>query len=414
MLRRKKSAAVIPERQRLEILYNRYRSEYEDALHKTFRKLRKVLIKTGINFNIKYRFKSFESYFNKIIRLRRDEFDPISLSDLLGLRIIVPFLEDVQLVEEIFARDFEVLETEHKGEKNSFREFSYDSVHLLVSVPGRNIKNTIPYAIKCCEIQIRTILQDAWAEVEHELVYKANFSILNEPLKRKLASLNASLALSDIIFQEIRDYQKTIAQRRQKRHDSFIKKAHKGNGPSLINKVETAQLPELENTEALSYGKTKKSLEKQISEALEAHSNKNYKQATKLYSKILRYKLTPKIRSVIYNHRGMVYFIRSDYNHSINDFSQSIKYDAQNVMALNNRGLAFRMTHQYNLALQDFESSIRTNPFQHETYHLRALTYFDIDDLSKALEDCEKTLNIKPDFEPTKHLKEIIRSDLGF
>lgn len=414
MLRRKKSAVVVPERQRLEILYNRYRSEYEDALHKMFRKIRKVLIKTGINFNIKYRLKSFESYFNKIIRLRRDEIDPISMHDLLGLRIIVPFLEDVQAVEDVVEKNFLLLEVDYKGKKNSFREFSYDSVHLSVAVPEHYLKNNLPYVAKCCEIQVRTILQDAWAEVEHELVYKADFSALNDPLKRKLASLNASLTLSDIIFQEIRDYQKTIISKRQKRHERFFSKANKENHSSLISHVAPQQFSDLTDDIKKSADRSKQSVEKQIAAALEAHSNKHYKQAARLYSKILRQKIEPKIRSLIYNHRGMVYFIESDYDQSISDFSQAIKYDEQNVMALNNRGLAYRMTHQFNLALKDFERSLQKNPFQHETYHLRALTYVDIDDLSKALEDCEKTLNIKPDFEAAKHLKEMIRSEIGF
>ncbi len=64
MLYRKKYAKPVPERQRLELLYSRYRSVYEDALNKTYRKVRKLLIKSGINFNIKYRLKSFESYFD--------------------------------------------------------------------------------------------------------------------------------------------------------------------------------------------------------------------------------------------------------------------------------------------------------------------------------------------------------------
>ncbi len=65
---------------------------------------------------------------------------------------------------------------------------------------------------RVCEIQLRTILQDAWAEVEHELVYKSDISLPNQSIRRKLASLNATLTLSDLIFQEIRDYQKEIRQ----------------------------------------------------------------------------------------------------------------------------------------------------------------------------------------------------------
>ena len=76
-----------------------------------------------------------------------------------------------------------------------------------------------------CEIQIRTILQDAWAEVEHELVYKSEFSPFDLPLRRKLASTNASLSLADIIFQEIRDYQTKLQREVDERRASFYEQA---------------------------------------------------------------------------------------------------------------------------------------------------------------------------------------------
>ena len=75
-----------------------------------------------------------------------------------------------------------------------------------------------------CEIQLCTILQDAWSEVEHELVYKTNFNPFDEPLKRKLAALNATLNLSDTLFQEIRDYQRLLQSELNKRRESFIEK----------------------------------------------------------------------------------------------------------------------------------------------------------------------------------------------
>jgi len=414
MLQRKKTVKTVPERQRLELLYNRYRHAYEDALNRTYRKARKLLIKSDLNFNLKYRVKSFESYFGKIIRLRQEENDPIEMTDVLGLRIIVPFLEDVDQAADYISQKFKVLEIENKGENNSFREFSYDSIHLLIDVPGKKLENKIPYVNKVCEIQIRTILQEAWAEVEHELIYKAGFSALNEPVRRKLASLNASLTLSDTIFQEIRDYQKTISASQKTRQETFFEKALSGNGSGSKKAAQKPLKPDTDTKIIQNPLPAKNDLEKQIFQALEAHSQKKYKQAIKLYSKILHYKLKPQIRALIYNHRGMAHFICSDYEKAVQDFTKALENDPQNPAIINNRGLAYRMVHQYDKALPDFEQSIKINPFEHETYHMRALTYFDIDDLSKAFEDCEKTLDIKPEFEPAKRLKSVITSQMGF
>lgn len=126
------------------------------------------------------------------------------------------FLEDIEQVESLIRQHFHVIEIEHKSAGKPVNEFSYQSIHLTIELPEEQFNGFIPYSGRTCEIQLRTILQDAWAEVEHELIYKANFTMLNESIKRKLASLNATLTLSDIIFQEIRDYQKAIKTLREK------------------------------------------------------------------------------------------------------------------------------------------------------------------------------------------------------
>ena len=76
------------------------------------------------------------------------------------------------------------------------------------------------------EVQVRTILQDAWAEVEHELIYKSHFRFPNsDSIRKKLAAVNASLSLADMIFQEIRDAQKEMARWGQERFQAMLDKA---------------------------------------------------------------------------------------------------------------------------------------------------------------------------------------------
>ncbi len=402
----------ITERQRLFILYERYRPAYEKNLMRLQKYIRKLLLKTDINFNIKYRLKSFDSYFQKLVRYRQKGIDPIIINDLIGLRIICPFLEDVERVEQLLRQNFNVIEIEHKHAHKSVTEFSYEAVHLTLELPEKYFDGFIPYSGRTCEIQLRTILQDAWAEVEHELIYKANFSLLNEPIKRKLASLNATLTLSDIIFQEIRDYQKEIQKLREKCHDSMTEKISFPNGTNIPGngkqKIEETE-PEIPKG-IISRSK----IEKQLFDALEAHSQHRYKIAIQIYTQILKQKLKPVIRSIIYNHRGMAYFVTGEYEKALNDFDRALKFDSQNVRALNNRASTYRMMKKYDLALQDFERSLELDGYQHETYHMRALTYFDLMDYPKALNDCNKALSLKPDYEPSASLKKLIASRINF
>ncbi len=401
---------AISERQRLAILYERYRHDYENNLNRLHRQLRKLLVKTEINFNIKYRLKSFDSYFQKLIRYRQKKINPIVINDLIGLRIICPFLEDIERVEALIRNHFNVIEIEHKRAGKPVNEFSYESIHLTLELPEDQFKGFIPYSGRTCEVQLRTILQDAWAEVEHELIYKANFTMLNEPIKRKLASLNATLTLSDIIFQEIRDYQKAIKTLREKCDLTMTQKILLPNG-SIIPGNGHESYQDFELPSAII---SKSSIEKQLFEALEAHSKQQFGKAIQIYSQILKQKLKPTIRSIVYNHRGMAYFVQGDYDKAIKDFSQAYKFDAQNLRALNNRGLAYRMQKRYDLALQDFTHSLEVDAYQHEGYHMRALTYFDLQDFPKALNDCNRALNLKPDYQPAQALKKLIISKMSF
>jgi len=116
------------------------------------------------------RIKNFSSYFSKYIRLLKTGMKDPKITDLLGVRIICPFIEDLAAVEKLIYKHFEVIELEKKGHY-TFKEFGYESTHLLVTIPKALTEKYGNPGTDIAEVQIRTILQDAWAEVEHELVY---------------------------------------------------------------------------------------------------------------------------------------------------------------------------------------------------------------------------------------------------
>ena len=181
----------------------------------------------------KWRIKRFDSYYKKVLRKEADKITEFSslicLTDMLGIRLICAFLEDINLAISQIKEIFEIKEVEVKGTEKNFSEFGYESIHVLVKIPeecfppkDERFENLMPLGGELvCEIQIRTILQDAWAEVEHELIYKTEFSPFDAPLRRKLAAINASLSLADITFQEIRDYQKKLQKELEERRQSF-------------------------------------------------------------------------------------------------------------------------------------------------------------------------------------------------
>ncbi len=399
----------LPDRFAAKKLYAVIRPELEEQLLKIYRSLRGLLEEQGYTPTIKYRVKGFDNYFNKLLKLYHERPQgSLLINDLLGLRVICPFLEDLDIVGRLIADNFEVLELEHKAEQHSFREFGYDSLHMLIRTEPLPRATRLPHSCDVCEIQLRTILQDAWAEVEHELVYKSDIPLPNDSIRRKLASLNASLTLSDLIFQEIRDYQKDVRQRGLKRRqsvESYLSEA----AP-----IDITQLPDLkrdeEELEAPSREHLKsQTLEKLMFKALEAHSNNQFSRAISIYGSILHLKLDPVIRSLVYNHRGMAWFALAENQKALEDFSKALRFNEENVRAWTNRGLVYRVEGKFDQSLEDYRRAIDITPQQFEGYWGRAQTCYEMQFYSRALNDCREVLSRQADFGPAQDLEKALR-----
>ncbi|MDT8419750.1 MAG: tetratricopeptide repeat protein [Desulfuromonadales bacterium] len=399
---------AVPHREELQTIYDMRRPAYDGALTETYREVRSLLERYGYTPTIKYRVKRFNNYYGKLKKVLKDgkEGSEGQITDLLGLRIICPFLEDLEIIEGLLTEHFPIVESERKGERNSFREFSYDSVHLLLSLDPSAIAEPIPHCGAVCEIQLRTILQDAWAEVEHELVYKSDIVLPNESIKRKLASLNATLTLSDLIFQEIRDYQKEIRHHGRKRRES-IEEILRVQDLITLPSQQPMEPPSTMQVGPISYAMANE-LEKIMLSALNAHSHNELETAVQLYGRLLEMDLEKPIRAMVYNHRGMAYFSLGNLKQASKDFSRSIEYDGASFRSRANRGLANRMLRKFDASLDDYNRALEIDAANHEGYFGRAQTFYDLQLFSKALADCEKALDLQPEYSPARTLRELI------
>jgi putative GTP pyrophosphokinase len=359
--------------------------------------------------NVKTRVKGFSSYFKKYIRLLKKAGSPRKspiITDVMGIRIVCPFLEDLALVEDFLKQHFEVLEVERKGVDRTFREFGYESIHLLVKIPADIIQNLGSPGCDVVEIQLRTILQDAWAEVEHELVYKAEFNPFDDPMKRKLAALNASLSLADIIFQEIRVYQRQLNGELGKRRDSFFKKIEESTDGLLFagEKAEDtgAEAPPPSASD---------SIDELLLNALYAHNKNQFSEAIAFYSRILDLNPDDTIRSLIYKHRGMAFFARSHYEEAIADFSQSLELDPRSYKAAYYRGVVCSVLEQYAQAIDSFNLSLDINSYQPYCLYRRGQAYYHLEDYPQSLADCEAALALES-FEAAQKFRGLVLKKL--
>ncbi|MCI6018933.1 MAG: hypothetical protein MRZ59_08825 [Clostridiales bacterium] len=156
--------------------------------------------------NMTLRIKSEQALKNKVLsKAKYDHLDEIT--DILGCRIVTLFESDVEKIFEALKKTFDIVEIVDKRKKHRVNhiEFGYTSLHLVVQftdsrcelVEYKKYKN-----IKF-EIQLRTVLQHAWAEVEHGLGYKSFYEPPME-IKRKLNRLAATLEILDEEFESIR------------------------------------------------------------------------------------------------------------------------------------------------------------------------------------------------------------------
>lgn len=411
-------------RTELEEWYQRVHNGYEKVLYQMQRELSDLLADAGIHPTIKYRVKSLESLYEKAQRrIRTDSFsaDRFQVTDFIGVRVVCPFIEDIRHCEQLIHKTYDVVEREQKGAEYSFQEFGYESIHYLVRIPKHLCEGFNLGGSDVCEIQLRTILQDAWAEVEHELVYKAEFTPFDEPLRRKLAALNANLSLSDIVFQEIRDYQRQLHVQLKRRRRSFwatVQDATAGD-PGSFAARETAEpatgempqesvladVPEEIATSMIPGGD---SVDNLLLRALNAHNRKSFQEAVRLYTRILETDNRSAVRAVIHIHRGMALFASGSYPDALADFTRAVEQDQNNPKAYYYRGIVYRVQGDRARALEDFNECLQRDPFQFDPLLSRSQLHFAMGDREQALADCDAALSLHPDSSRGKELRDRI------
>lgn len=411
---------ALPHKREMQKQYESYVPAFSEILG-NIESLLKQTIRLSSNPTYKTRIKSFGSYYKKVLRQKAGEAAQsaalVALTDMIGIRIICPFVEDLAVVERQVQGAFDVKEIERKGAEKSFREFGYESVHILVAIP----KECTPKASSSpalpenlvCEIQVRTILQDAWAEVEHELVYKSEFNPFDTPLRRKLAAINASLSLADIIFQEIRDYQKRLQSELGTRRNTFYEKADELS-QQLSGGAAGAKAQESARQEGSA---VQESIDDLVLSALHEHNVGNFERAIEIYTQIVHASPKPSdvVLSVIYKHRGMAYFAQNLYGEALGDFRTSIALDPKSFRSMYYEGIVCSVQDRHREAVECFDRSLAVNSFQSHVYYRRALSLYSLGEYAAAMADVNSAMRLGMEDEEVKGLKSrlVQKFDMG-
>ena len=170
-------------------------SEVAFILHKRMRDLK-------IEFAfVTSRVKKLDSFLGKIDRKKYRE--PIEqTTDLAGVRIIYLYQQELPKIQQLISSNFDVKEVVDKTVADVDR-FGYGAIHYIVTL-SKSVSGTRYEDLKNlpCEIQVRTVLQDAWAIFDHHLRYKHE-SEIPPSLRRRIHSLSALLENADTQFNDL-------------------------------------------------------------------------------------------------------------------------------------------------------------------------------------------------------------------
>lgn len=166
--------------------------------------LNRELTKNKVEFStITHRAKSLNSFLEKI--QRKSYTNPIEeITDFAGVRVVCLYVDDLIKVENAIAEHFEIIEKIDKLTDKKLDQFGYGAIHFVVRL-GKSSSGARYDDLKnlVCEIQTRTVLQDAWAIIDYHLVYK-NESNIPTVLRSRLNLLAANFQGADEEFKDIR------------------------------------------------------------------------------------------------------------------------------------------------------------------------------------------------------------------
>jgi putative GTP pyrophosphokinase len=201
-------------------LYEKRRSVYAALAKKAETIIKENLIINDADFHsVSSRTKTVESYREKA---KREKYkDPHSeIMDMAGVRVITYTNSEAIKVAEIVKKAFRIYPkySINKSEQLGIDKLGYRGIHYIADLGETRLRlpeNSI--FVDCLfEIQVRSILQHAWAEFEHDRNYKFAGELPSQ-IKRRLNIAAGNLESIDLEFdrlsKEIDDYKKEVENR---------------------------------------------------------------------------------------------------------------------------------------------------------------------------------------------------------
>ena len=173
-----------------------------------------ILKKGGYKYHIYSRLKKKESLEKKIERKKQKGkiYKKLrDIKDISGVRVIFYTESDrkrfISEIQKEFKDSIKIKET--------YKVSGYRAIHAIISFGKERLKLSEYKSFKGleCEVQLCLILEHAWAEIEHDILYKKNFGVktldkmhylfIKDQMERVMKNYinKASTELEDIVLQ---------------------------------------------------------------------------------------------------------------------------------------------------------------------------------------------------------------------
>ena len=166
---------------------------------------------------VEHRVKARESLAGKLALKGGKYRDIFDITDLVGIRVITFYTDDVDKVASVLERLYEI-DWDNSIDKRKAHEidsFGYLSLHYICSIPESAYSDKDHPEVNKIrfEVQMRTVLQHAWANMNHDTGYKSGVEIPRVYM-RDMSRLAGMLELVDDEFSRIRreltDYRRNV------------------------------------------------------------------------------------------------------------------------------------------------------------------------------------------------------------
>ena len=193
-------------------------SIYEDMRDKAAQLVESSLMESGILAITSSRVKDPDRLYDKILsRNERKQYEKDSdifqdIVDLIGIRIALYFPNDIDKIDAIIRNLFDIHSIKEFPSKSKDNRTKNDPVytqrfpgycatHYRVYLKKLDFTSNAPATI--IEIQVASLLMHAWAEVEHDLVYKQKKGEVSRDEYESLDEINGLVIAGEVSLQRL-------------------------------------------------------------------------------------------------------------------------------------------------------------------------------------------------------------------